>query len=102
MGLDPHPLSAKEQGSTDLNNINDYNVGSSFLQKFCISSQGSTLAWSNKMFAYGNGGKGAERAFPLSRAAVVLTVLFSSLSGTCCSGGKIKTQKACIKIHNRM
>lgn len=54
------------------------------------------------MFAYGNGGKGAERAFPLSGAAVVLTVLFPSISGTYCSGGKMKTQKECLQSHNRM
>lgn len=95
MGLDLHLWSAKEQGSTavDLNTTHNYSFCSSFLQKFCVSSQGSSLACSNEMFAYGNGGKGAERAFPLSRAAVVLTVLFSSISGTYCSGGKMKTER---------
>jgi len=50
------------------------------------------------MLAYGNGGKGAERALsPPFRAAVMLTVLFSTISGICISGGKLRTQKGWIK-----
>lgn len=49
----------------DLNNYNNYTSSSVFFQKSHISSQGSILAWSNEMFAYGNVGNGAERAFPL-------------------------------------